>query len=193
MLLANIALWQYNEKKLKIIFFASCLGLIIAVTLLNSEYFFSQLQAYLGTFNSIRLGDTLISKPGNWVVVYKKDEQDSYGFSYGYIPYKLSIKPHCLTFFIVKTLNANNEIIFCQMYSDSVAKSKAALIKILDNPNNNFKVIKVNGFYGLVSNFDQNNFLIDFPLLGISIATKDVDDLSRFNFKKVDDANMSTR
>ncbi len=173
-------------KEIKIAYLASCLGLIIIVTLLNSEYFFSSLQTYLGSFESIKIGDALISKPESWFVIYKKDKQDSYGFSYGYIPYRLSNQPGCLAFFIIKRLGAKNEVTFCQMNSDSVAKSNAVLKKLHNSPNNDIKVIKVGEFDSLISKFYQTNFLIDIPVLGISIVVNNVDDLSQFNFKMVE-------
>jgi len=175
-------------KKVKTVYFALCLGLIVIVSLLNSEYFFSNLQIYLESFNSIKISNALIQKPKNWLVVYKKDEQDNYELSYGYIPYGLSNQSRCLVFFVVKKLDANNKVVFCKMNSDYVAKSKSVLEKLLNNPNNNdIKIVKVGGFDSLISSPYQTNLLIDIPILGISIVTNNVDDLSQFTFTRVDD------
>lgn len=173
-------------KQIKIAYIASCLGLIITVTLLNSEYFFSSLQSYLGSFESIKVGNSLITKPEGWFVIYKKDKQNSYGFSYGYFPYRLSNQPRCSAFFIFKRLGVKNEVTFCQMNSDSAAKSIAVLNKLQNSPNKDIKVVKVFEFDGLISKFYQTKFLIDIPVLGISIVVNSVDDLSQFNIKMIE-------
>lgn len=165
-------------KNKYIVFYVLCFAIVSGVTLLSNNYFFYQLQSRLGTFDSIKIGKALVSKPKNWFVAYIKNEYYSYGYFYGYIPYSLPTKPHCLMFFVAKELESANEIVFCQMDQDFINKSKTVMEKVIDAKEKDIKVIKVNGFDGLM--FKDKS--IDIPVLGISIISNKFENLSQFVF-----------